>query len=323
MKSLIKRVVPAAAWQQLRNLKHGAARSLRGLFESAGLSVARTRDYYSPLPSERQLRRKQSRWARPSPLSGLQCDLASMKERFDRLVKDHYAEFSTLPSHADLCRAGYGPGYPHVDAFTLYAMIRQMRPGRYLEVGSGLSTYYTHLARERNRDQGRDLHILCVEPYPYAKLNDIQPVELVATEVQDVPLSRFKQLAAGDVLFIDSSHSVRIDGDVPYLFLEVLPVLAPGVYVHIHDIPFPFNVPYPPEYWTLVDDPQSPHWPMFWTEAMLVQAFLAFNPAFEIVLSTPMIRHHDEAFLRSRLPIYRTTAQEPNTFSSLWIRRVT
>lgn len=321
MKAFLKRHLPTGFWQSLRSLKHGYARRFRGGFEAAGLVVAKKSDYYSPLPSETQLRRRKARWAKPSPLAGLRYDLPAMQRRFDTLAQARLEEFKALPPYATLCQAGYGPGYPHVDAFTLYAMLRETQPARYMEVGSGLSTYYSHLARARNREQSRDLRITCIEPFPYPKLNEIAPIELIVSEVQDVPVSRFQALQQGDVLFIDSSHSVRIDGDVPYLFLEVLPMLAPGVLVHIHDIPFPYNVPYPPEYWTLVDDPQSPHWPMYWTEAMLIQAFLAFNPAFEILLSTPLIRYHDEGFLRARLPFYRTVQEEPNTFSSLWLRR--
>ncbi len=205
--------------------------------------------------------------------------------------------------------------------FTLFAMIRKLRPARYFEVGSGLSTYYCSLARKQNREEGTDTKITCIEPYPFAKLNEIEQIELIVKEVQDVPLSAFDSLASGDVLFIDSSHILRLDGDVSYLFLEVLPRLAPGVYIHVHDIPFPYNIPYPPEYWTFLEDPQSLHWPMYWNEAMLLQALLAFSPAFEVVLSVPMIRHFEEDFVRKTLPIYKSVSEEKNTFSSIWLRR--
>jgi hypothetical protein len=115
---------------------------------------------------------------------------------------------------------------------------------------------------------------------------------------------------------------VRIDGDVPYLFLEVLPALAAGVHIHVHDIPFPFNVPYPAEFWTLREHRRSPRWPIYWTEAMLLQAFLAFNPAFEIDLSCPLLRHFEPEYLPSRVPFYRPISEEPNTFSSIWLRKV-
>jgi hypothetical protein len=326
MKSLLKRYLPSRFWRQLqlfkRVLLQQTARCVRVIFERCGFVVARKSDYYSPLPSESQLRKTYPRWARPSPLRGVTYDLDAMKTRLKALKDCYYDEFLTLPPYPSLVEAGYGPGYTHVDAFTLYAMMRQLQPGRYLEIGSGLSTYYCHLARQRNREQGHDTKMVCIEPYPYSKLSEIEQIDLIPTEVQEVPLKTFESLGSGDVLFIDSSHVLRLDGDVSYIFLEALPVIAAGVYVHVHDIPFPFNIPYPPDYWTLLQNRQSPRWPMYWNEAMLLQAFLAFNPSFEIVLSCAMIRHFDESFMRAILPIYKPLTEEPNTFSSIWLKRI-
>src|SRR6266542_516601 len=322
MKSLLKRYLPSRLWRQMRMLKHQTARCARMLCERCGYVVARKSDYYSPLPSEIELRKTYPRWARPSALRGVTYDLEAMKNRLKVLRDAYYDEFLALPPYSSLCEAGYGPGYPHVDAFTLYAMMRQLQPGRYLEIGSGLSTYYCQLARKRNKEQGRDTKMVCIEPYPFPKLSEIEQIDLIRTEVQQVPLETFESLRSGDILFIDSSHVIRLDGDVSYLFLEVLPAIAAGTYIHIHDIPFPFNIPYPPDYWTLLQDPQSPHWPTYWNEAMLLQAFLAFNPSFELALSCPMIRYFDEHFLRATLPIFKPITEEPNTFSSIWLKRI-
>lgn len=322
MKTILKQSVLKSVWPQLRMLKHASIGSLRNLCERCGFIVSRTSDYYSPIPSERALRKQYSRWAKPSALRGVTYDLEALKSRVQHFRKLYYDDFAALPSYRDLQEIGFGPGYTNVDAFTLYSYIRDLKPARYLEVGSGLSTYYCHLARQRNRKDGCDTTITCIEPYPFAKLREIENMELIQAEVQDVPLATFQTLKAGDVLFIDSSHIVRLDGDVPYLFLEILPAIAPGVHIHIHDIAFPYNIPYPANYWTLVDHPTAPHWPMYWTEAMLLQAFLAFNPSFEVTFSCPMIRHFDEDFLRKTLPIYKPVKEEQNTFSSIWLRRI-
>jgi len=306
----------------MKSLMKRTAACARRMCERYGYIVARKSDYYSPLPSEVALHENYSRWAKPSALRGITYDLQALKKRLQELRNTYYDEFAALPPYSSTVELGYGPGYSHVDAFTLYAMVRQLQPARYLEVGSGLSTYYCQLARTRNREQSRDTKITCIEPYPFPKLREIEQIELIQEEVQNVPLETFQTLASGDVLFIDSSHVVRIDGDVSYLFLEILPAIAPGVHIHIHDIPFPFNIPYPPEYWTLLQHDRSPHWPMYWNEAMLLQAFLAFNSSFEITLSCPLIRFFDEEFLRLTLPIYRPVIEEPNTFSSIWITRL-
>ncbi len=321
--SLLGRLLPHRLRVLPRLIKHHAIKRARLLAERSGLVVSRRSDYYSPLPSELDLRQHAPRWNRPSALRGVRYDLDAMKERLGGLLAEYQAEFEALPPFETLRTAGYGPGYTKLDAFTLYATMRKLQPRRYLEVGSGLSTYYTHLARQRNREAGRDTRLTCIEPFPYAKLREIEGIEILASPVQEIPVETFSSLAAGDILFIDSSHVVRLDGDVPFLFLEVLPALAPGVHIHIHDIPFPYNIPYPAEYWTLLQQRRSPRWPIFWTEAMMLQAFLAYNPAFEIELSTPLLRHFDEPFLKSRVPFYKTVAEEPNTFSSLWLRKVT
>ena len=137
--------------------------------------------------------------------------------------------------------------------------------------------------------------------------------------MQDVEPSFFGQLGQGDVLFIDSTHVVKIDGDVPHLYLEVVPALAPGVLVHAHDVHFPYNTPHPAERYVL-----GRTWPMLWTEAMLLQAFLSFNASFRVVLSLPLLRQLDEAFLRRAIPGYRSVEPEDHDthFGSLWIERI-
>jgi hypothetical protein len=143
-------------------------------------------------------------------------------------------------------------------------------------------------------------------------------VELKVSEVQDVPSELFASLGAGDVLFIDSSHTLKIDGDVAHLYLEIIPNLQKGVYIHCHDIPFPYSTPFPSDLWVLNDQ----DWQMFWTEAMILQAFLSFNHSFEIIMSTPLIRFYDEDFLRGKIKAYKGVNEMKNTFSALWMQRV-
>jgi hypothetical protein len=142
-------------------------------------------------------------------------------------------------------------------------------------------------------------------------------IHIQQQKVQDADLSLFQELQENDVLFIDSSHILRIDGDVPFLYLEVLPALHVGVMTHIHDIPYPYNSPYPPERWMFHRE-----WPMFWNEPMVLQAFLAFNKNFKICMSAPLIRYFDEPFLQQNVPIYESVSQNENTFSSIWLRRI-
>ena len=306
-------------WNRLKRTKADvlSPANVQSFLDRAGYVVARKDDYYSPLVSVTDLKSTFNRWYRPSALKGVEYDLERMKVTLSDLLSRYLPEFMSIPPYEELQRVGFGPGYTAVDALTLYLMIRHLKPARYIEVGSGLSTYYCSLAAARNAAEGHPLAITCIEPYPFEKLHTIAGIDIIAKPVQDVEVSLFERLHSGDVLFIDSSHVLRIDGDVPFVYLEVLPALEAGVFVHIHDVPFPYNVPYPPDLWVFGQE-----WPMLWNEAMIVQAFLAMNKDFRITMSTPLLRYFDEAFLKTSIPIYQSIDQNPNTFSSLWLQRV-
>jgi hypothetical protein len=284
--------------------------------ESKGYLIVRADDYYSPLVSASRLRSSFERWNRPTALLGIDYDVERMKSDLSGLLSHYLDEFSTIPPYATLQKVGFGPGYTAVDALTLYMMVRNFKPRRYIEVGSGLSTYYCSLAAERNANEGEPVEITCIESHPFDKLRSISGIKLFEQEVQDTDTSLFQQLRENDILFIDSSHILKIDGDVPFLYLEVLPRLSSGVVIHIHDVPFPYNIPYPPELWVF-----ALKWPMLWNEAMVLQAFLCFNDRFKITMSTPLIRYHDEGFLEAKIPFYETVKQNANTFSSIWLKK--
>ncbi len=321
-KERAQRVLPSSLVQLLDKLvfvlRRARIRAVHRLFALFGLNIVKRADYYSTLPVIDELRSSRARWDRPTELPGLALDVAAMKARLAALADRWEADFASgAGDYRANQQAGFGPGYPQFDARTLYYMLREHTPARYLEIGSGLSTYYATLAGRQNAAEGAPLQITCVEPYPFPALTELPGFDLVKGFVQDVPVSRFEELTDGDVLFIDSSHALKIDSDVAYLFLEVLPRVRPGVLVHIHDVPFPYNVPYPADTWLFGE-----RWPVYWNEAMVVQAFLAFNSAFETLLSTPMIRHADERFLTDRFADYVPVRQDPNPPSSLWLRRL-
>ena len=315
------KILPGPLVERLDALMFGWRRKrvrwVQAFFGLLGYNVVKKADYYSTLPVLAEIERTRARWDRPSPLAGLYVDLPGMKKLLGELAARWEADFrASTGRYADNQRQGFGPGYPYGDARTLFYMLREHKPARYLEVGSGLSTYYATLAGARNAAEGAPLQVTCVEPYPFEALKTLSGFELVQGFVQDVPVSRFEQLSAGDFFFIDSSHALKIDSDVAYLFCEVLPRIKPGVFVHIHDVPFPFNTPFPADTWLFGE-----RWPVYWNEAMVVQTFLAFNSAFEILLSTPLIRHDDEQFLREVFDDYVPLASDPNPASSLWLRR--
>jgi hypothetical protein len=185
-----------------------------------------------------------------------------------------------------------------------------------LEIGSGWSTLLSMRALEANRaDGGGDqaARLTAIEPYPYAFVRDAVAArpdyaEMLDEQVQGLPLDMFCSLGEGDILFIDSSHVLRIGSDVQYEFLEILPRLRPGVLVHVHDIFLPGEYP---RDWVLGPEHR------FWNEQYLLQAYLIGNARAEVVWgSSWMHRRHPEA-LEKAFGSYDRGTRFPGSF---WLR---
>jgi hypothetical protein len=125
------------------------------------------------------------------------------------------------------------------DALAAYAMIQHLRPRQVIEVGSGSST---HIMRRAARDAGHAMAITCIDPEPRRAIDDVADT-VIRRSVVTLGDRIADGLAAGDVLFIDGSHYAFNGSDVPFLLLEILPRLAPGVVVHVHDIMLPYEYP--------------------------------------------------------------------------------
>ena len=195
--------------------------------------------YYSPLPDLNKLKRNNKRWLREITIKGHEWNDGKQIENIQKL-KTHKSESGQISDIHDVNKSGYGEGFPPVEAEILYYMIRELKPSKVIEVGSGVSTYYSLKAIEMNNEKDNiNTQMICVEPYPREKFQsfaDAGKILYYKQQAQDVDLSVFKLLEEGDVLFIDSSHVLKADSDVTYLYLDVLPSLNKGVIIHIHDI---------------------------------------------------------------------------------------
>jgi predicted O-methyltransferase YrrM len=142
-------------------------------------------------------------------------------------------------------REGGGPArfdqdwFPRLDAAAAYAIVRQGKPRSIVEIGSGHSTRFMAQAVS---DGGLATRIICIDPAPRASLSQLD-VSHSPVLLRDAASSLFEDLRAGDILFIDSSHIAMPGTDVDRLFLDVLPRLAPGTLVHVHDITLPDAYP--------------------------------------------------------------------------------
>jgi Methyltransferase domain len=200
------------------------------------------------------------------------------------------------------------PSFGYYDSWALSAMLRHLRPARMIETGSGWTSL---LAARVNREYlNGEMDVTCIDPYPQDFVSaGIEGITRVVRQpVEQTPLTQFTQLARGDVLFIDGTHTVKTGGDVVYLFGDVIPRLRPGVFVHVHDVFLPRDYP---EKWVLSG------WG--WNEQYLVQAFLAFNPEFEIVLAMAWLALNHPDAVADAAP---SPTQVPRrSEASLWFRR--
>jgi hypothetical protein len=268
----------------------GKSRKVFPLWERHGFHVTPVH-FYQPIPDTQTL--PESLWNQPSKLVGIDMNdsmqLDLLRKHFPKF-RDEYARFPTEPT-SDASRFHLNNGFfDGIDALVAYCMVRHFRPRLIIEVGSGYSSLIMGEAGARNDA----CPLICVEPFPSDFLSKGFPglKSLVAKKVQEIDLDFFSQLQSGDVLFIDSSHTVKIGGDVNYLFLEVLPRLKSGVIVHVHDIFLPFDYP---RDWVLDEF-------RFWTEQYLLQAFLIFNSEFQVLMANSYLNHYYREDLKAAFP---------------------
>lgn len=199
-------------------------------------------------------------------------------------------------------------------AASLHTMIRYLRPRQLIEIGSGFSSRVISAAVKCNSDEGNPCQYVIVDPFPGEGITGgrLSQDRLIQERVELLEAETFEALGENDILFIDSGHTVRTGSDVNFLFLEVLPRLRPGVVIHVHDICLPYE--YPKVYFT------NPSFRVFWTEAYLLQAFLAFNTEFEVLLAMNFIQtDHMGAFCEA-FPHFNLEENWAHS-GSFWIRR--
>ncbi|MDD2852575.1 MAG: class I SAM-dependent methyltransferase [Desulfuromonadaceae bacterium] len=190
------------------------------------------------------------------------------------------------------------------DAEFLYNLIRFKKPARVFEIGSGNSTLMVIKAIERNREENfeyRCRHI-CIEPYEKPWLEKTG-VTVVRQQVENVDKRFFSELEENDILFIDSSHIIRPQGDVLFEYLELLPSLNIGVIVHIHDIFSPWD--YPKEWVT--------NEVRLWNEQYLLEAFLTCNRDWKVLGALSYLHHNYFENLWAKCP-YLTRDCVPGSF---------
>ena len=251
--------------------------------------------YSSPIPSLSQIKTDRD-WifAIPKEFPGIDLNVAGQRalgmELAPFVADCPFPETATPPWRY----RGDNDWFSWGDAVVLYALIRSFRPARILEVGSGFSSAVILDTVEHHL--GDTTHCTFIEPYPdrlrsLLRPDDQQRCRVIVDRVHTVGIDPFLELAARDILLIDSSHVSKVGSDVNWLVFEVLPRLAPGVLVHVHDVPFPFEYP---EKWF--------EWGFALNEIYMLRAFLTFNNRYTIIFWNDYLKTCESEWMNQNLP---------------------
>jgi len=268
--------------------------------------------FYSPIPSMEDIRRYEKRIFDRSNRDLPGIDLNAQGQL--RLIENFKAFYKEQPFRDDPSeeRRYYFKNeyYLYSDAICLYCMMRHAQPQRIIEIGSGFSSFAMLDTNELFFDNR--IRLTFIEPYPdrlRSRLNskDTEVCTILSQPVQEVALSVFDGLVAGDILFVDSSHVGKVGSDVNHILFEIVPRLAKGVYIHFHDVFFPFEYP---KQWIIEDG-------RYWNEDYMLRCFLQFNASFKIILWNQFLGTCHPESLEAAMPLCLK-----NTGGSLWLQRV-
>jgi hypothetical protein len=267
--------------------------------------------FYSPIPSLHEVKvSKEEIFELPPAIRGVDLNekrQIELLEVFRRLYSEQPFPAEKVPDRRYFFE---NPNYSYPDAIVLYSMIRYLQPRRIVEIGSG----YSSAAMLDVNEIFFENSIACtfIDPYPQLLRALIKPsdrlrVPILGQKVQDVDLRVFRDLGASDILFVDSSHVAKTGSDVNYIFFKILPLLNEGVYIHFHDVFYPFE--YPDEW---VFEGRA------WNEAYLLRAFLEYNRAFDIQFFTSYMMHKHRQVFEMELPLC-----VKNPSGNLWLSKRT
>ena len=266
--------------------------------------------FYSPVVDPDEVLRDQGRiWPTEPRTLGIDFNHERQREfitsEFARYMRDYDYPDERVDGEEGTQFYSNNPMFGLLDSRALFVLLRSLRPKRVIEVGSGFSSALTIDVSRRFLDGSVEL--TCIEPYPTQLLLNCRASlkDLIQRRVQDVPLSGFDQLEAGDVLFVDSSHVAKPGSDVNYVVFEVLPRLKKGVVIQFHDIPLPYEYP---RDWVLGERRN-------WNELYVIRALLMFTDEFEVLFGSSYAMRHFWDILE---PVVGTRAIGGG---SIWLRK--
>lgn len=266
----------------VKNFFKSKYRPIFEVSQKLGLNIL-PHHYYSNIPDIKYLKQN-TFWLKPNSMIDVEMNTLEEQMSFVRECCS-VEDLQQLPSKNIHERAieenNGGWGFGTIEAEFLHCFIKSRKPSQIVQVGCGISTsVILKAASEINHK----INITCIEPYPTSFLNqksDSGEINLIRQKGQEVDLEIFTNLQAGDVLFVDSTHTVKTGSEVNYIILEILPRLKKGVFVHFHDIYFPFD------YGRNILTKDL----FFWNESSLLHAFLIGNKRYKIIVCQSMLHY--------------------------------
>jgi len=296
----------------LKFIRRGGSRHMKishRIFRRVGVYPIRDH-YYEPLFSSQHLRHPKGQ---DRDLPGLDMNDREQLALLDQFHFNEELEAIPVTKGRQLEFYYHNGSFESGDAEYWFNVIRLFKPHRIIEVGSGNSTLIAHAAVAQNKaeDPQYSCDHVCIEPYEMPWLEQLPAVRIIRNKVEDTPLEVFQNLERNDILFIDSSHVLRAQGDVEYEVLRILPRLNPGVVVHFHDI-------FTPKDYMLDWDREEQT--LFFNEQYILEAFLCSNRRFRIIGAVNYLRHHYPEHISQKCPMLarEIDSREPGSF---WIVR--
>lgn len=193
--------------------------------------------------------------------------------------KEKIWEIKELKNETDPKKPGWNNKFlPGLDIVAIYTLLSEIKPKKYVEIGSGNSTKVAYKAKQ---EQNLDTEIISIDPMPRAEI-DALANQVIRKPFENIDLKMLEDLEAGDILFVDNSHRILPNSDSMVFFMEILPRLKKGVIVHIHDIYIPYDYP------QFMCD-------RFYTEQYGLSFFLLANPKkFETIFPCYFISEDEE-----------------------------
>jgi hypothetical protein len=301
---LLSIIVIPGAYLLLLYRKAGASRLPKTTRRLKNVGVFPIRNhYYDPLFDDKLLVRSLDEDRR---LPGIDFNIPAQLDFLKHLVYSNELISLALDQRNDVVGSFYlrNGSFEAGDAEFLYQIIRHIKPRKVIEIGSGHSTKIARLALRKNKiETNKDYKHACVEPYEQPWLEGLEGITVIRELVEQCKIDWANELDAGDLLFVDSSHVIRPQGDVLKEYLEIFPQLKPGVYVHIHDIFTPKDYP---KSW-VVDDVR------FWNEQYLLEALLTNTNRYEVVAALNFLKNSYYDQLSQVCP-YISREREPASF---------